>query len=103
MRDAGRGALADLGFIGLDTDADDPVVITGRKAARNKPLTPADKQVNQLISAERAPVEHGFADLKSWRILTKRPHGRHPGHHAATRPARPDPQPDHPVTDDHPP
>ncbi|MFF4125576.1 transposase family protein [Microbispora rosea] len=45
--------------------------MTGRKAARNKPLTPAQKQVNQLISVERAPVEHGFADLKGWRILTK--------------------------------
>jgi len=46
-------------------------VITGSKAARTKPLTHAQKQVNQLISIERAPVEHGFADLKGRRVLTK--------------------------------
>ncbi|MEO3798365.1 transposase family protein [Nonomuraea sp. B10E15] len=70
LRKAGLGALADLGFVGLD-DLDDPVVITGRKATRTSPLTTAQKQANQLISSERAPVEHGFADLKNWRILTK--------------------------------
>ncbi|MGV9350200.1 zinc finger domain-containing protein [Streptomyces spiralis] len=31
----------------------------------------AQKEANRLISSERAPVEHGFADLKCWRILTK--------------------------------
>jgi hypothetical protein len=78
LREAGLGAIADLGFVGLDDDVDNPVVITGRKAARGRPLNPAEKQVNQLISAERAPVEHGFAALKTWRILTKvRMHARH--------------------------
>jgi hypothetical protein len=67
LREAGLGALADLGFVGLDDDLDDPIVITGRKATR----TTAQKQANQLISSERAPVEHAFADLKNWRILTK--------------------------------
>ncbi|MFJ2033370.1 transposase family protein [Streptosporangium sp. NPDC087985] len=71
LREAGLGAIADLGFVGLDDDPDHPVIITGRKAARGRPLTTAEKQVNQLISAERAPVEHGFAALKNWRILTK--------------------------------
>jgi hypothetical protein len=71
LRDAGLGAIGDLGFVGLDDDLDNPVVITGRKAARGRPLTPAQKEVNQLISADRAPVEHGFAALKNWRILTK--------------------------------
>lgn len=78
LRDAGLGAIADLGFTGLDDDPEHPVIITGRKAARGRPLTTAEKQVNQLISAERAPVEHGFAALKTWRILTKvRMHARH--------------------------
>ncbi|MEV0150117.1 MULTISPECIES: transposase family protein [unclassified Nonomuraea] len=78
LREAGLGAIADLGFVGLNDDPGDPVVITGRKAARGRPLTPADKQVNQLISSERAPVEHAFADLKAWRILTKvRLHAAH--------------------------
>jgi hypothetical protein len=68
----GLSALADLGFTGLDDDPDNaPVIITGRKATRTKPLPPAQKQANQLLSSERAPIEHGFADLKNWRILTK--------------------------------
>ncbi|MGW7730997.1 hypothetical protein [Streptomyces canus] len=39
LRAAGLGAIADLGFIGLDdSDPDaDPAVITGYKAARNDP------------------------------------------------------------------
>ncbi|MFJ9034941.1 transposase family protein [Streptomyces sp. NPDC102274] len=72
LREAGLGALADLGFVGLDDDPDDnPVVITGRKATRNHQLTTAEKEANRLLSRERAACEHGFANLKSWRILTK--------------------------------
>ncbi|MFD7472262.1 transposase family protein [Streptomyces sp. NPDC059837] len=71
LREASLGALADLGFVGLDDDPDNPVVITGRKASRNKPLTAAEKQANKLVSRERAANEHGFADLKNWRVLTK--------------------------------
>jgi hypothetical protein len=72
LREAGLGALADLGFTGLDDQPSDvPVIITGMKAARTRKLTPAQKQANTLLSRERAPVEHGFADLKNWRILTK--------------------------------
>ncbi|MFF9572224.1 hypothetical protein [Streptomyces sp. NPDC014685] len=54
-READLGALADLGFVGLD-DApdDDPVVITGRKATRNHQLTAAEKETNRLVSRERA-------------------------------------------------
>jgi hypothetical protein len=71
LRDAGLGALADLGFTGLDPDPEDPVIITGWKATANRKLTPAQRQANQVLSAARAPVEHGFADLKQWRILTR--------------------------------
>ncbi|MHB6911304.1 transposase family protein [Streptomyces sp. DB-54] len=71
LREAGLGAIADLGFVGLDDNPDDPTVITGYKAARNRPLTPAKKQVNRLIAAERASCEHAFAHLKNWRVLTK--------------------------------
>ncbi|GAA3910062.1 transposase family protein [Streptomyces lannensis] len=36
LREAGLGALADLGFVGLDDKPeDDPVIITGRKTPRN--------------------------------------------------------------------
>ncbi|MDU8990927.1 MULTISPECIES: transposase family protein [Streptomyces] len=46
LREAGLGAIADLGFVGLDDTGDpdaDPTVITGYKAARNRPLTPGQK------------------------------------------------------------
>jgi hypothetical protein len=71
LRDAGLGALADLGFTGLDPDPEDPVIITGYKATRTRKTTPAQRQANQALSAARAPVEHGFSDLKHWRILTR--------------------------------
>jgi hypothetical protein len=68
---AGLGALADLGFTGLDPDPEDPVIITGRKSARTRKTTPAQRQANQALSAARAPVEHAFSDLKNWRILAR--------------------------------
>jgi hypothetical protein len=71
LRAAGLGALADLGFLGLDDDPDDPVVITGYRATRARKLTAGQKTANRIIAAGRAPVEHDFAHLKTWRILTK--------------------------------
>lgn len=59
--------------VGLDDgppDAD-PAVICGYKAARNRPLTRSQKLSNKALAAVRAPVEHGFAHLKNWRVLTK--------------------------------
>ena len=71
LREAGLGAIADLGFVGLDdSDPDaDPALITGYKAARNQPLTQGRKLSNTAPAAVRAPVEHGFAHLKNWRVL----------------------------------
>ncbi|QUW84487.1 transposase [Streptomyces mirabilis] len=78
LRAVELGAIGDLGFVGLDDDPDNPVVITGYKAARTKPLIPAKKQVNKLIASVRAVCEHAFAHLKNWRIITKlRLHVRH--------------------------
>jgi hypothetical protein len=71
LRAAGLGALADLGFTGLDPSPDDPVIITGYKSTRTKKTTPAQRQANQALSAARAPVEHAFSDLKHWRALTR--------------------------------
>ncbi|MFI1568700.1 transposase family protein [Streptomyces sp. NPDC020490] len=73
LKAAGLGALADLGFIGVDKPdgPDDQVVVTGYKATRWRKLTPGQKQANRVFAAGRAPVEHGFANLKAWRILTK--------------------------------
>jgi hypothetical protein len=70
LRAAGLGALADLGFTGLDPDPDDPVIITGCKSTRTRKTAPARRQANQALSAARAPVEHAFSDLKNWRSLT---------------------------------
>ncbi|MCX4564424.1 hypothetical protein OHA02_50680 [Streptomyces phaeochromogenes] len=79
LREAGLGALADLGFVGLDDKPDDdPVIITGRKTTRNHRLTATEKEANRLVSRERAANEHGFANLKTWQILTKlRMNARH--------------------------
>jgi hypothetical protein len=73
LRAAGLGAIADLGFVGLDDSGPDadPTVITGYKAARNRPLTRGQKLTNKALAAVRAPVEHGFAHLKNWRVLGK--------------------------------
>ena len=70
-RRPGPKVIGHLGCTGLDDDPDNPVVITGYKAARTKPLTPAKKQVNRLIASVRAVCEHAFAHLKNWRVLTK--------------------------------
>lgn len=41
LRAEGLGALADLGFVGLDDDPDNPVIVTGYKATRSTALTAA--------------------------------------------------------------
>lgn len=57
LKAADLGALADLGFLGVDKpdDPDDLVIVTSFKATRSG----------------RAPVERGFAHLKNWPSLTK--------------------------------
>ena len=71
LRAAGLGALADLGFLGVNDDPHDPVIITGYQATRTRKLTTGQKRANQVLSAARALVEHGFAHPKNWRILTR--------------------------------
>ncbi|MFF5968758.1 transposase family protein [Streptomyces collinus] len=71
LRAAGLGALADLGFLGLGDDPDDPVIVTGFRAPRARKLTTSEKEANRALATVRAPLEHGFAQLKNWRIVTK--------------------------------
>jgi hypothetical protein len=71
LRAAGLGALADLGFRGLDNDVRDPVIVTGFTATRAHKLTPGQKTANRVLATGRAPVEREFAHLKNWRTLTK--------------------------------
>lgn len=73
LRAAGIGALTDLGFRGLDNNLLDPVIVTGYIATRTHKLTRGEKEANRVLAVGRAPVEHGFAHLKNWRILTKLP------------------------------
>ncbi|MFC9891910.1 transposase family protein [Streptomyces pilosus] len=54
-----------------DNDTLDPVIVTGYIATRTHKLTPGQKQANRVLAIGRAPVEHGFAHLKNWRILIK--------------------------------
>ncbi|MCX5071184.1 transposase family protein [Streptomyces sp. NBC_00513] len=65
LKAAGLGALADLGFIGVDNpeNPDDLVIVTGHKATRARKLTPGQKQANRILAGGRAPVEQGFANL----------------------------------------
>ncbi len=58
-------------FRGLDNDIRDPVIVTGYTASRTHKLTAGQKEANRVLAVGRAPVEHGFAHLKNWRILTK--------------------------------
>ncbi|MDX2911481.1 transposase family protein [Streptomyces griseiscabiei] len=62
---------AGLGFRGLDNDVRNPVIVTGFHASRTHKLTSVEKTANRVLAVGRAPVEHGFAHLKNWRILTK--------------------------------
>ncbi|MFF0170909.1 transposase family protein [Streptomyces prasinus] len=71
LRAAGLDALTDLGFRGLDNDIRDPIVAPGFTASRTHKLTPGQKEANRVLAVGRTPVEHGFAHLKNWRILTK--------------------------------
>ncbi|MFD8008320.1 transposase family protein [Streptomyces mirabilis] len=71
LRAAGLGALAHLGFRGLDNNIRDPVIVTGYTASRTHKLTPGQKDANRVLAVGRAPVEHGFAHLKNWGILAK--------------------------------
>ncbi|MEU0744625.1 transposase family protein [Streptomyces sp. NPDC006134] len=71
LRAVGPGTLADLGFLGLDNNALDPVIVTGFHATRTHMLTPGQKTAHRVLAVGRAPVERGFAHLKNWRTLTK--------------------------------
>ncbi|MEN8649155.1 hypothetical protein ABCR94_00510 [Streptomyces sp. 21So2-11] len=98
LRAVGLGALADVGFRGLDNDVRDPVIVTGFTATRTHELTPSQKDANRVLAVGRAPVEHGFAHVKNWRPspTPHRPRRRHP---PPARPARPDEPRSQPLTD----
>jgi DDE superfamily endonuclease len=65
------GLICDLGFTRLDDQPEDPRVITGKRSSRHRPLTPAERAANKLVSRERLSNEHAFNHLKRWRILDR--------------------------------
>ncbi|MGW0962151.1 transposase family protein [Streptomyces gelaticus] len=67
--EGGPGAWA--GSFGVRVADGVSAFVTGFKATRARKLTTSEKEANQALAAARAPVEHGFAHLKNWRILTK--------------------------------
>ncbi|MFE7012726.1 transposase family protein [Streptomyces sp. NPDC057651] len=99
LRVAGLSALDDLSFISLDDDPDNPVLITGYKAARTKPLTSAKNEANKLIARERAclrarlPPPEKLANSHKLRLDTR---------HAAAGAARTHEPRSRPLTDDSP-
>ncbi|WP_434594046.1 transposase family protein [Streptomyces sp. A5-4] len=90
LRTAGFGALADLGFRGLDNDLRDPVIVTGHTASRTHKLTPGQKTAHRALAVGRAP---GRAQLHSPQELAdphQTPNRSRPRHPAPARSARPD-------------
>ncbi|MGW0277331.1 hypothetical protein [Streptomyces sp. NPDC003006] len=74
-REAGLGALADLGFVGLDNtpeaDPDDPVIVTGFKATGARKLNPGQKQADwQILTKLGIAATGATALLRALLVLT---------------------------------
>ena len=67
---AGVGVWVDLGFVGIKKDYPHLDVVIPHKSSKLKPLTPAQKADNRVISSFRILVEHAFAGIKRFRCLT---------------------------------
>ena len=91
LRAAGLGAIADLGFVGLDDSGPDadPAVITGYKAARNRPLTRGQKLSNTALAAVRAPGRARLRPPEELARARQGPHRPDVGDRAGAGPAGP--------------
>ncbi|MFE5729605.1 transposase family protein [Streptomyces sp. NPDC056528] len=58
-------------FLALTDENGRLIWISAARPGRTHKLTPGEKEANRVLAVGRAPVEHGFAHLKNWRILTK--------------------------------
>ncbi|MEJ1202187.1 MULTISPECIES: hypothetical protein [unclassified Streptomyces] len=82
LRAAGLGALADLGFRGLDNDILDPVILTGHAASHTHTLSPGLRSPQELADTRQTPCRS------------------RPCHPTLARIARPDEPRSQPLTDD---
>lgn len=64
--------LVDLGFLGIERQYPLGSVQIPHKKTKNQPLTAQQKEENRAISAKRIKVEHSFAGLKRYRVLSDR-------------------------------
>lgn len=62
----------DLGYLGFLKEYTCKNLFIPHKKSKNKPLTETQKQENQALSSKRVIVEHSFAGLKRFRILSDR-------------------------------
>lgn len=69
---AKKKVCVDLGFLGFAKDYEHLKVSIPYKKSKKKPLTDDQKAENQVLASERIPVEHSFAGLKRYRILSDR-------------------------------
>jgi hypothetical protein len=100
LRAAGLGALADLGFRGLDNDILDTVIVTGHTVSRTHKLTPR-REGSQPRPRDRTGT--GRARLRPPQELAdphQAPYRSRLRHPTSARTARPDEPRSQPLTDD---
>jgi hypothetical protein len=62
----------DLGYLGFLNEYKCQKLFIPHKKSKNKPLTENQKAENKQLSSKRVIVEHSFAGLKRFRILSDR-------------------------------
>lgn len=62
----------DLGYLGIAKDYARQTLSIPHKKTKEKPLSERQKDENRRMASERVCVEHGFAGLKRFRVLSDR-------------------------------
>jgi hypothetical protein len=60
----------DLGFLGIANEYNCKSLSIPHKKSKNKPLTQQQKNENKQLASKRVFIEHSFAGLKRFRILS---------------------------------
>jgi len=66
-----EAVMTDSGYEGLDKDYPDHPLVQVAKAHRNHPLTPEQKLFNGVIGRYRIVVEHTFAQMNQFQVLSQ--------------------------------